>query len=65
MEGLTIDIPNKDLFAVHAELNQITGIVLAVLYARGLRSTPITEMFPQFVKIVDAVNDEMQQYAIT
>ena len=54
-----------DLFDVHAEFNTISGIVMAALEGSVNKKTTIEKAFPNFVKMVDEINNKMQKYAIT
>ena len=52
--------PDKtELLQTHAELNQIKGMILAILD----KNQNIEECFPEFLKIVDNVNNEMLKYS--
>jgi len=64
---MNIIINEDDLIKIHAELNQITGIVMGAI-AKNSQTTEkdsIQTMFSGFVGLVDQVNEEMQKYAIT
>ena len=61
---MIIEIPDKELFAYHAELNQICGAIIGILEHTPY-SQNITTAFPKFVELLDKVNNEMQKHAIT
>lgn len=55
-----------DLFEVHAEFNQITGMIFSVLENNAVnRKITIDKAFPNFVKMVDEINSKMEKYSIT
>jgi hypothetical protein len=67
---MNIKINTKDFFQLHGELNQLSGMAMGVIDSNikagnFKKGTKITNKFPQFVKLLDKINNQMQKYSIT
>lgn len=66
---LSLKVTNKNLFQLHAEFNTICGMVIAVLdkakRSGTIKEDNIEKCYPEFCKMLNIINKEMQKYAIT
>ncbi len=67
---MIVEIKENEFFAVHAELNQVCGMIMGVIdnnikAGNFRKGTSIKRKFPKFCKLLDKINNEMERYAIT
>jgi len=67
---MKLEISKEELFELHGELNQIHGVLMAVIDSNkklGInfsKNATVKKCYPEFWKILRKVNDEMKQYKL-